>query len=194
MGSYSLFCTASIFGCSVFSQWRMWLHFLCLFLLNVHKPESQTFSLHKASSSCLVLHVTKFTPGNISNSWKTEGREKLPKRIPALWVRSETQHLQQNKTERVWPTTTPPVMKLTKELLLPLQKCSFFVLFGSFWTHERFDNKSRTLHVQLHVVWDLISFSWSKPCCCVRVWPVFHRHGKIFWVVVKGCARQLCSL
>lgn len=98
--------------CWVFPMWRMWLHFLCLFL-SVYKPGLFPFTrppppLPPLTPSRSVLHVTKFTPGYISNSWKRRG-EKLPKRIPVLWVRRSKTLLQQNKT--FGSTDTPPITR-----------------------------------------------------------------------------------
>lgn len=97
---------------SLVAQWRMWLHFLCLFLFSEHKPESWNFSLYKASSSrsfsCLVVHATKFTPGNISNSWK-EGREAAKENSSPVSRRARLMEC----AEPVWPTTTLPMMRGT---------------------------------------------------------------------------------
>lgn len=92
----NIFLPPSLFS---FSQWRMWLHFLCLYL-SVYKPEYWTVSLYKASSShpfSLSPACSKIYPRQYIQQLKTEGREAARENSSAVSQLQEKQHLQQNK-------------------------------------------------------------------------------------------------
>lgn len=134
-----------------FSQWRMWLHFLCLFL-GVYKPESWTFSLYKASSShsfSLGPACNKFTPGDIYPTAENGGERNCQREFQC----------RESAAEAAPPTeqaclTYSHCANHEDQLLLSLQ-----IVHVSESSHFLF---IKTVHFSsVHAVRDLISFFWS---------------------------------
>lgn len=115
VGSYSFFRSPSIFGCSVFLSEE------CLFV----SVQSWTFSLYKASSSCLVLHVTELTPQAIYQK-AVKRRERSCQR--------EFQHRESEARRSTFNRSTAPMMILERDLqILRLNALKLVSLFSWIW-------------------------------------------------------------
>lgn len=189
-----------------FSQWRMWLHFLCLYL-SVYKPEYWTVSLYKASSShsfSLSPACNKIYPRQYIQQLKTEGREAAKENSSAV--------SQLQKKQNAAPPTEQACLTYShtanhEDQLLVITDSSwnpvfwsFFILFAGFWIKWLFVNKNSSLLFSW-MLSEIYFHFFSRTakvkailllCLSLACFPQTWKN--LCWIVVKCCIRQQCSL
>lgn len=189
-----------------FSQWRMWLHFLCLYL-SVYKPEYWTVPLYKASSShsfSLSPACNKIYPRQYIQQLKTEGREAAKENSSAVSQLQEKQNAAP-PTEQACLTYSHTASHEEQFLVITDSlEILFFALSSSYLPVSEYSDFLLIKNSSLLFSWMLceIYFHFFSRiakvkailllCLSLACFPQTWKN--LCWIVVKCCIRQQCSL